>query len=200
MAARNGMRSASSHIRVERALPMRQRGTPFVNRFSTMRTQPLFDGVSGHRAGARPLLTKRELSSYVRRHTRSNLYDESGVNAEGVAVYGLSDPRDIHDVRYIGQTRAPASRFLQHLNTACLWLPDDLPWWVKSPKLRPLYSWIRTLYREDLRLPVMLINAWAPSTKEARLAERARIIERLSEGRELYNVEKEILGRQLPLI
>jgi hypothetical protein len=109
-------------------------------------------------------------------------------------------PRDIRDVLYIGQIRAPAKSFLQHLNTVRLWLPDDLPWWVRSSKLRPLYSCIRSLYREDLRLPVMLISAWAPSAKEARLVERARIFEHLSEGRELYNVEKEILGRQLPLV
>jgi hypothetical protein len=60
-------------------------------------------------------LTRRELTSYVRGHTRTNLYDESGVSTDRVAIYGLSDPRDIRDVRYIGQTRAPQSRFLQHV-------------------------------------------------------------------------------------
>ena len=143
---------------------------------------------------------QRELALFVRRHTRTNLYDESGVSAGGVALYGLSDPRDIRAVRYIGQTRAPARRFLQHINIARLWLPDDLPWWVKSPQLRPLYSWIRELYAEDRRLPVMLISAWAPSAKEARLAERSLIIECLRTGHDLYNVEREILGGQQPLI
>jgi hypothetical protein len=145
-------------------------------------------------------LTKRELGFYVRRHTRANLYDESGVSAVGVALYGLSDPRDIRELRYIGQTRAPAIRFLQHLSTARLWLPDDLPWWVKSPQLRPLYSWIRRLFSDDRRLPVMLISDWVPTIEEARLAERARIIECLRSGRDLYNVERELLGRQLPLL
>lgn len=146
------------------------------------------------------LITKRELGFCIRPHVRSNLYDESGVSASGVALYGLSDPRDIRDVHYVGQTRAPAKRFLQHINAARLWLPDELPWWIKSPQLRPLYSWIRRLYSQDRRLPVMLIRAWVPTSKEARLAERAHIIECLRDGRELYNVETELLGRQLPLI
>jgi hypothetical protein len=126
--------------------------------------------------------------------------NQAGASVGGVALYGLSDPRDIRDVRYIGQTRAPANRFLQHISAARLWLPDELPWWIKSPQLRPLYSWIRRLYSEDRRLPVMLIRAWMPTSKEARLAERAQIIECLTDGRELYNVEKELLGRQLPLV
>jgi hypothetical protein len=112
----------------------------------------------------------------------------------------LSDPRDIRAVRYIGQTRAPGKRFSQHIHIARLWLPDDLPWWVKSPQLRPLYSWIRELYADERRLPVMLVSAWAPSAKAARLAERSRIIECLRDGHELFNVERELLGRQQPLI
>jgi hypothetical protein len=145
-------------------------------------------------------LTKRELGFRIRRHVQANLYDESGMSVSGVALYGLSDPRNIRDVRYIGQTRAPATRFLQHLNAARLWLPDDLPWWIKSPRLRPLYSWIRQLYSQDRRLPVMLISTWLPTSREARLSERAQIVECLKDGRELYNVEIERLGRQLPLI
>jgi hypothetical protein len=145
-------------------------------------------------------LTKRELGFYVRRHVRANLYDESGMHVSGIALYGLSDPRHIRDIRYVGQTRAPANRFLQHVNAARLWLPDDLPWWIKAPRLRPLYSWIRQLYSQDRRLPVMLISTWLPTAKEARLAERAQIVECLKDGRELYNVEIEWLGRQLPLI
>ncbi len=143
---------------------------------------------------------RRELGFYIRRHVRANLYDESGTGVSGVAVYGLSDPRNLRDVRYIGQTRAPANRFLQHVNAARLWLPDDLPWWIKSPRLRPLYAWIRALYSEDRRLPVMLIRAWVPTSKEARLAERIQILECLKDDRELYNVEKELLGRQMPLV
>jgi hypothetical protein len=165
-----------------------------------MGVDPLFDETSSALAGGKPSVSKRELDFHLRRHSRANLYDESGTGPIGVALYGLSDPRDLRDVRYIGQSRSPSSRFLQHLGTAQLWMPDDKPWWVKSPKLRPLYSWIRGLYSDGGRLPVMLISAWLPSTKEARVAERVRIIECLSEGRELYNVEREVLGRQRPLL
>ncbi len=144
--------------------------------------------------------TKSELARYARAHTRMSLFDESGAGATGVAIYGLSDPRDIRDVRYVGQTRAPPRRFLQHLNAARLWLPDALPWWIKSPKLRPLYGWIRALYLDDGRLPVMVISAWAISLKAARSTERARIVECLKEGRDLFNVEKELLGERLLLL
>jgi hypothetical protein len=145
-------------------------------------------------------VTKVELARYVRGHTRMNLFDESGVSATQVAIYGLSDPRDIRDVRYVGQTAAPGSRFSQHLHTARLWLPGALPWWVKSPKLRPLYGWIRALYSDDRRLPVMVITGWSVTRKEARSAERARIVECLKEGRDLFNVEKEVLGPTLLLL
>jgi hypothetical protein len=159
----------------------------------------VFEDAATPLGGAPPTgrLTRRELTNYVRGHTRTNLYDESGVSADRVAIYGLSDPRDIRDVRYIGQTRAPRSRFLQHVNAARLWLPEVPPWWVKSPQLRPLYRWIRALYSDEGRLPVMVITAWAPSLKEARAAERARIVECLKEGRDLCNVEMEAFGPQL---
>jgi hypothetical protein len=123
-----------------------------------------------------------------------------GMSAHGIAIYILSDPRSIRDVRYVGQTSSPARRFLQHLNTAKLWLPDDVPWWVKSPKLRPLYTWIRELYTDEHRLPVMVVSAWVDSVREARIAERAQIVECLRERLRLLNVEGEIFGRQIPLI
>jgi hypothetical protein len=128
------------------------------------------------------------------------LYDDSGVDARGTAIYVLSDPRDIRGVRYVGLTHAPRRRFLQHLNTARLWMPDDTPWWVRSPKLRPLYEWIRELYRDDCRLPVMLITTWVETETGARVEERARIYECLEKKLRLLNVETEILGRQIPLI
>jgi hypothetical protein len=146
------------------------------------------------------ILTKAELARRIRGHVGVELYDDSGMAPKTVAIYSLSDPRDLRHPRYIGQTTRPSERFSQHLNTARLWLPDDLPWWVKSPRLRPLYGWIRALYREDLRLPTMLISAWLDSVSEARLAERARIYECLAERMTLLNVETEILGRQIPLV
>jgi hypothetical protein len=86
------------------------------------------------------------------------------------------------------------------MNTAKLWLPDEIPWWVKFPQLRPLYGWIRELYADKRRLPVMAITAWVESVTEARVAERARIIDCLQERFQLLNVESEILGRQIPLL
>jgi hypothetical protein len=133
-------------------------------------------------------------------HTKRELYDESGVPPEGLAIYTLSDPRDIREVRYVGQTGAPRRRFLQHLNQAQLWLPDECPWWVKVPKLRPLYTWVRALYRDEGRFPVMVVMAWAATLAEARAAERARIFECLSKRLPLLNVETEILQGRIPLL
>jgi hypothetical protein len=145
-------------------------------------------------------LTKAQVGRHLRRHVGTHLYDDSGVTAQGTAIYSLSDPRDIREVRYIGQTNVPSRRFLQHLNTAKLWLPDETPWWVKSPKLRPLYQWIKELYRDERRLPVMVVTAWVETVSDARLAERSRIYECLQKRLRLLNVETEILGRQIPLV
>jgi hypothetical protein len=150
-------------------------------------------------AGFAPL-TKAQLMRYARRHVGVQLYDESGALPEGTAIYLLSDPRDIRQVRYVGQTNAPRRRFLQHLNAAMLWLPDERPWWIKSPRLRPLSGWIRELYRDELRMPTMVICAWAGTVAAARLAERTRIYECLGQRLPLLNVENEILGRQIALL
>ena len=53
-------------------------------------------------------------------------------------IYTLSDPRDLRQVRYVGQTSAPRRRLLQHLNAARLWLPDERPWWIKDEKAAPV--------------------------------------------------------------
>ena len=121
------------------------------------------------------LATRAELGRHFRSHVGAQLYDDSGLAPHGTAIYSLSDPRDIRQVRYVGQTSAPRRRFLQHLNTAMLWMPDDTPWWVKSPKLRLLSAWIRELYQDELRLPVMVVTAWVETASEARVAERSRI-------------------------
>jgi hypothetical protein len=146
------------------------------------------------------LSTKAEMARHIRRRLDSHLYDDSAAAPRGTAIYSLSDPRDLQQIRYVGQTNAPRRRFLQHLNTARLWMPDETPWWVASPKLRPLYAWIRELYRDELRLPIMVITAWVESAEGARMAERTRIFECLERRLPLLNVETEILGRQLPLI
>ena len=146
------------------------------------------------------LATKAELGRHLRSHIGAQLYDDSGIAAGGTAIYSLSDPRDIRQVRYVGQTSAPRRRFLQHLNTARLWMPDETPWWVKSPRLRPLSAWVRRLYRDERRLPVMVITAWVETASQARVAERARIYQCLERQLQLLNVETQILGRQIPLL
>lgn len=146
------------------------------------------------------MLTKAELARRIRRHVARELYDDSGLAAAGTAIYSLADPRDLRLARYIGQTAAPQRRFLQHLSTARLWLPEETPWWVKQPTLRPLYAWLRELYAQEQRLPTMVIHSWAETTHSARLAERARIVAALADDLPLLNVERELLGRQMPLI
>jgi hypothetical protein len=141
-----------------------------------------------------------QLRQRFRLHTQAEIYDDSNSPPGGLAIYTLSDPRDIRDVRYVGQTRAPRRRFLQHLNHAQLWLADELPWWVKQPKLRPLYTWLRALYRDHYRLPIMVITAWAATPAEARVAERARICACLANQLPLLNVETEILRGRIPLL
>ena len=72
------------------------------------------------------------LQRELRRRLHTHLYDESGVTPAGTAIYSLADPREARISRYIGQTRQPARRLMQHLRTARLWLPDETPWWVEA--------------------------------------------------------------------
>jgi hypothetical protein len=137
-------------------------------------------------------MTRLEHSARIRRHVAHELYDEARGCASrqaGIAIYWLADPRDLRRIRYVGQTSAPRRRFLQHLNTARLWLPDERPWWIKDPTLRPLYDWIRVLYQDDFRLPTMGICGWEATRTAARLAERARICECLAVDLPLLNIE-----------
>ena len=150
-------------------------------------------------ATAFPTLSQAQLTRYFRTRLAGHLFDDSGATAAGVAIYSLSDPRNVREILYVGQTIAPRRRLLQHLNTARLWLPDQVPWWIKSPKLRPLYDWIRQLYQEGGRLPVMVICDWVDRAA-ARHAERARICECLEQQGALLNYEAELLRRQLLLI
>jgi hypothetical protein len=147
---------------------------------------------------ARP--SRAQLRRRFRSHAEAALFDESRVASEGVAIYTLSDPRDLRGVRYVGQTRAPRRRLLQHLNHAQLWLDAELPWWIKQPKLRPLYTWVRELYRDEFRLPVMVVVSWVPTLASARAAERERIFQYLAERHALLNVENEALGKQTLLL
>jgi hypothetical protein len=121
----------------------------------------------------------------LRRRLRLHLYDESGVTPEGTAIYSLADPRDVRVSRYVGQTTQPRRRLIQHVCGAGLWLGDEIPWWVKAPRLRPLYGWIRELYQQEDRLPVMIVHAWVEA-EQAQRAERRHI--------------RLCLERQLPLL
>jgi hypothetical protein len=137
-------------------------------------------------------ISRAELASHIRRHISAELYDEWEGECWGTAIYTLSDPRDIPRVRYVGQTTHPRRRFAQHLATARLWLPDEKPWWVSSPKLRPLYAWIRELYGDRRRLPTMIVHEWLEMESQARVAERARIRACIEQRLPLLNVEAEI--------
>jgi hypothetical protein len=146
------------------------------------------------------MLTKIELARRIRRHVEHELFDDSRVLPAGTAIYSLADPRELRLTRYVGQTASPRRRFLQHLSTARLWLPDERPWWVHQPRLRPLYEWIRELHRDEDRLPTMVVHSWADTTQAARLAERTRIYDSLANQLPILNVEREVLRAQLPLI
>jgi hypothetical protein len=145
-------------------------------------------------------LTRQELTRLFRRRVGTHLVDDSLMATGGTALYSLSDPRDIRQIRYIGITQNPRRRLLQHWSTARLWLPDQKPWWVSSPKLRPLYDWIRDLYRDEQRLPAMIVSTWLGDPKLARCAERSLIYECLARRLQLLNVEREILHHQVPLL
>jgi hypothetical protein len=127
------------------------------------------------------------LQRELRRRLHLFLYDESGVTPAGTAIYSLADPREARISRYIGQTGQPARRLMQHVSTARLWLPDETPWWVKTPRLQPLYRWIRQLHSQEGRLPVMIVHAWVEA-QHAQLVERERIRACLAQQLPLLNV------------
>ena len=131
---------------------------------------------------------------------RSHVHIDDGGSRGGVAVYTLADPRDVQSPRYVGQTRDPHARFAQHVQTARLWLPDEVPWWVRSPKHRPLYAWIRELHRDGGRLPFMWVEEWVEPDNDPLVVERAAIMRWLARGAALLNVEALKLGAQLPLL
>lgn len=141
-------------------------------------------------------LTPTQLRQRIHARKVELIYDDSGAEADAFAIYSLVDPRDLRNVRYVGQTGSPVRRWVQHVNTARLWLPDERPWWVKSSELRPLYTWIRELHRDDYRLPAMIITHWEPSSTAAQLMERRRIYECLQLQMNLLNVEQERLHGQ----
>lgn len=123
----------------------------------------------------------------LRWRLRLHLFDESGAAPQGTAIYSLADPRAVRVSRYIGQTAQPRRRLLQHVRIARLWLPDEKPWWVRAPRLQPLYGWIRELYQQEGRLPMMVVHDWVEA-QQAHAAERARILACLEQRLPLLNV------------
>jgi hypothetical protein len=79
-------------------------------------------------------------------------------------------------------------------------MPAERPWWIRDPKLCPLYEWIRSIYREDCRLPTMIIREWTERADSARAIERARICASLSQGLPLLNVEAARAAKQPQLL
>lgn len=138
---------------------------------------------------------KIQLVRVIRSRIESHIVDVSGAAPGDAAIYTLSDPRDIRTVRYVGQTSGPRRRYCQHLGAAKLWLPDEVPWWIKRTEMRSLYQWIRNLYREERRLPVMVVTAWANAT-EALAKEREFICEHLQRQSPLFNRESETVQNQ----
>ena len=170
-----------------------------MNTRKAVRVRYLIISVAGFRICTFAMLTRNELSRRISQHVDQELYDDSRLAPAGAAIYSLADPRDLRITRYVGQTSTPRRRFLQHLRAARLWVPDEIPWWVHQPRLRPLYTWIRDLYRDGQRLPTMVIHSWV-ETRVARLAERELIFELLANQLPLLNLERATLGGQLPLI
>ena len=78
---------------------------------------------------------------------------------------------------------------MQHVGIARLWVPDELPWWIVEERLRPLYEWIRALYRDERRLPVMVVTAWHGGRADATVAERELIQDCLRRRMPLLNIE-----------
>ena len=146
-----------------------------------------------------PGLERTQLTRLLRARLPALLCDDSGGAPVGVAIYSLCDPRELRATRYVGQSSAPRRRLQQHIGAARLWLPDEIPWWVRSPRLRPLYGWIRELFWDEGRLPVMVVHSWVAAT-QARLAERTHICQCLEQQLPLLNFEYELLQRQLQLI
>ena len=144
----------------------------------------------------RNTFSRRSAAAAVHTHVH---VDAAGPR-DGTAVYTLADPRDVQSPRYVGQTCDPHARFAQHARTARLWVPDSPPWWVRSPKHRPLYAWIRELHRDGGRLPFMWVEEWVGPDADPLVAERAAIMRWLARGAALLNAEVLKLGPQLPLI
>ncbi|MBN8281440.1 MAG: hypothetical protein J0M16_12590 [Gammaproteobacteria bacterium] len=145
---------------------------------------------------------RQRLSNHVLDDTPS-----SRPGGEAWAIYSLSDPRHLRAYRYVGQTREPARRLLQHVLSAHAWAraaaaaSSEGNWWLAPDDCRPLQAWIQELYRAGRRLPCLVIHHWESSARDAREAERRMIDTCLDGGHELFNAEarRHAGTRRLPL-
>lgn len=129
------------------------------------------------------------LARRLRGPLNAQVCDASAGEREGIALYTLSDPRDVRAVRYVGQTGAPLRRYRQHVRAACLWLSAAAPWWMRAPHLMPLHGWIRALHADEGRLPCMLVRQWVPTLAEALALEQSLIATHRAAGCLLLNCE-----------
>lgn len=136
----------------------------------------------------------------LRQRLASHVVDDApappgGSRAEAWAIYSLSDPRNLRAYRYVGQTRWPARRLLQHVLSAHAAAPPaslddgDIAWWMTPRERGPLQAWILELHAEGQRLPCMVVHGWEQSAREAIEAERRMIEECLRQGHALFNAE-----------
>ncbi|MEO7386500.1 MAG: GIY-YIG nuclease family protein [Gammaproteobacteria bacterium] len=115
-------------------------------------------------------------------------------HSDGFAIYTLADPRQVVAPRYVGQSRRPSRRFIQHVMAAhsarqSSLSPVEVPWWYAPLELQPLHHWIRDLSRDGGRLPCMMVHDWVATEADARQAERRLIADCLQSGHSLFNVE-----------
>jgi hypothetical protein len=132
------------------------------------------------------------------RTARLWLPDDERMDARGRATQARAGMPEVEQRR----EQLPARAGMPEVEQRREQLPGavaDTPWWVRSPKHRPLYAWIRALHSDGGRLPFMWVEEWVGPDADALVAERAAIMRWLARGAELLNAEARALGAQRPL-
>jgi hypothetical protein len=93
-------------------------------------------------------------------------------------IYKLIDPRD-DSIRYIGQTRRPAQRLRDHINSSARYVGPFGEWLreLKADNLKPIMKRIKFVERD-----------WYPQSEE-----RVEIEKHLKLGHPLLNTDKSTL-------
>lgn len=100
----------------------------------------------------------------------AHILDLSPKRSGAFAVYGLAEDGNRERVQYLDFTVNPQRRLLQHWMSPRLWLSRRAADRITSSTLQPLCHWIRALYEQKQRLPVMAIYEWLPSLSQAEAA------------------------------